>query len=104
VKLNGATVFKLVAFEQVERLLQEGPTIALGTARAQQQQTQPAPQHLKHDWIELQLAHAQKDKIRAAYNILTPRSYFDERRAMVQSYADYLEFYMLSPQSYTVIQ
>jgi integrase len=51
----------------------------------------PQFQYLKHDWIELQLAHAQKDKIRAAYNILTPRSYFDERRAMIQSYADYLD-------------
>jgi len=51
----------------------------------------PQFQHLKHDWIEFQLAHAQKDKIRAAYNILTPRSYVDERRAMVQEYADFLD-------------
>ena len=51
----------------------------------------PRFQHLKEDWIEFQLAHAQKDKIRAAYNILTPRSYIDERRVMVQSYADYLD-------------
>ena len=56
----------------------------------------PRFQYLKHDWIELQLAHAQKDKIRAAYNILTPRSYFDERRAMVQSYADYLDSLKMS--------
>jgi hypothetical protein len=49
----------------------------------------PLFQHLKHDWIEFQLAHAQKDKVRAAYNILTPRSYIDERRVMVQSCADY---------------
>ena len=28
----------------------------------------PRFQHLKHDWIEFQLAHAQRDKIRAAYN------------------------------------
>ncbi len=48
-------------------------------------------QHLKHDWIEFQLAHAQRDKIRAAYNILTPRSYIEERRAMVQEYADFLD-------------
>ena len=51
----------------------------------------PHFQHLKHDWIEFQLAHAPKDRIRAAYNILTPRSYLDERRAMVQKYADYLD-------------
>lgn len=51
----------------------------------------PDFQHLKHDWIEFQLAHAQKDKIRAAYNILAPRSYIDERRAMMQAYADYLD-------------
>ena len=48
-------------------------------------------QHLKHDWIEFQLAHAQRDKIRAAYNILTSRSYIDELRAMIQDYADYLD-------------
>ena len=51
----------------------------------------PRFQHLKEDWIEFQLAHAQRDKIRAAYNILTPRSYIDERRVMVQDYADYLD-------------
>lgn len=51
----------------------------------------PRFQHLKEDWIEFQLAHAQKDRIRAAYNILTPRSYFEERRMMVQDYADYLD-------------
>ena len=51
----------------------------------------PRFQYLKEDWIEFQLAHAQKDRIRAAYNILTPRSYLDERRAMVQSYADFLD-------------
>ena len=51
----------------------------------------PDFQHLKEDWIEFQLAHAQKDRIRAAYNILNPRSYIDERRAMVQAYADYLD-------------
>ena len=47
--------------------------------------------HYKEDWIEFQLAHAEDNKIRAAYNALTPRSYFDERRAMVQAYADYLD-------------
>ena len=51
----------------------------------------PRFQHLKQDWIEFQLAHAQRDKVRAAYNILTARSYIDERRGMVQAYADYLD-------------
>ncbi len=51
----------------------------------------PNFQHLKHDWIEFQLAHAQADKVRAAYNILTPRSYIIERRKMVQEYANYLD-------------
>lgn len=52
-----------------------------------------APQfnYLKRDWIEFQLAHAEENKIRAAYNALTPRSYLDERREMVQAYADYLD-------------
>lgn len=30
----------------------------------------PNFQHLKHDWIEFQLAHAQADKVRVAYNSL----------------------------------
>lgn len=51
----------------------------------------PHFQHLKHDWIEFQLAHAPADKIRASYNILTPRSYIMERRKMVQEYANYLD-------------
>jgi integrase len=51
----------------------------------------PHFQHLKEDWIEFQLAHAHQDKVRAAYNILNPRSYLEERRAMVQEYANYLD-------------
>ncbi|WP_165069640.1 tyrosine-type recombinase/integrase [Desulfovibrio sp. ZJ200] len=51
----------------------------------------PKFQHLKHDWIEMQLAHVQTDKVRAAYNILSPRSYLLERRKMVQEYANYLD-------------
>ena len=51
----------------------------------------PNFQHMKEDWIEFQLAHAQTDKTRASYNILTPRSYLTERRKMVQEYADYLD-------------
>lgn len=48
-------------------------------------------QYLKQDWIEFQLAHAEENKVRAAYNALTPRSYLDERKKMVQAYADYLD-------------
>lgn len=45
----------------------------------------------KSEWIEHQLAHVDKDKIRAAYNQIGPRSYLEERRAMMQAYADYLD-------------
>ena len=45
----------------------------------------------KSEWIEHQLAHVDKDKIRAAYNQLNVRSYLDERRVMLQAYADYLD-------------
>ena len=48
-------------------------------------------QYLKQDWIEFQLAHAEENKVRAAYNALNPRSYLDERKKMVQAYADYLD-------------
>ena len=44
------------------------------------------------DWVEFQLAHAEDNKIRKAYNILDPYSYYDERKAMVQDYADYLDY------------
>jgi integrase len=40
------------------------------------------------DVIELQLAHQERNKVRAAYN----RSQrFDERRKMMQAWADYLD-------------
>ena len=51
----------------------------------------PAFAACKSEWIEHQLAHVDKDKIRAAYNQLNPRSYLDERREMLQNYADYLD-------------
>lgn len=51
----------------------------------------PAFSDCKSEWIEHQLAHVDKDKIRAAYNQLGPRSYLDERRKMLQAYADYLD-------------
>jgi integrase len=40
------------------------------------------------DAIERQLAHAPKDRVRAAYN---RAQYLDERRKMMQSWADYLD-------------
>ena len=40
------------------------------------------------DWVERQLAHVPDDKIRAAYNRAT---YLDDRRQMMQWWADYLE-------------
>lgn len=43
------------------------------------------------DYVELQLAHKEKDKVKAAYNQITPRSYLDQRREMLQKYADYLD-------------
>ena len=40
------------------------------------------------DAIERQLAHSEKDQVRAAYN---RANYLDERRRMMQWYADYLD-------------
>ncbi|WP_321867055.1 tyrosine-type recombinase/integrase [Paraburkholderia tropica] len=40
------------------------------------------------DWIERQLAHAERNKVRAAYN---RAQYLSERRDMMQVWADYLE-------------
>jgi integrase len=40
------------------------------------------------DWIERQLAHAEQDEVRAAYNAA---EYLPERRKMMQWWADYLE-------------
>ena len=39
------------------------------------------------DWIERQLAHKERNEIRAAYNRAT---YLPERRKMMQHWADYL--------------
>lgn len=41
--------------------------------------------------IELQLAHIDDNKVRTAYNRIHPHSWLDERRKMLQSYADYLD-------------
>ncbi|WP_104657000.1 tyrosine-type recombinase/integrase [Ralstonia insidiosa] len=40
------------------------------------------------DWIERQLAHAERNKVRAAYN---RAQYLSERRGMMQVWADYLD-------------
>ena len=40
------------------------------------------------DWIERQLAHGERNKIRAAYNYA---EYLPQRRKMMQEYADYLD-------------
>lgn len=45
------------------------------------------PGHL----IELQLAHVDENKVRAAYNQINSRSWLDERRKMLQAYADFLD-------------
>jgi len=43
------------------------------------------------DHIEHQLAHAESNKIKAAYNQIGIRSYLEERRMMMQAYANYLD-------------
>lgn len=42
----------------------------------------------RHEVIDLQLAHAKKDKIQAAYD---RAQFLDERRTMMQAWADYLD-------------
>ena len=41
-----------------------------------------------HDWIERQLAHDERNKVRAAYNHAL---FLAERRRMMQHWADYLD-------------
>jgi len=50
-------------------------------------------QRLKYnsDFVEHQLAHTEQNKVKAAYNRITARSYLEERREMLQAYADYLD-------------
>ena len=45
-------------------------------------------QGFNRDWIERQLAHGERDKIRAAYNYA---QYLPERRKMMQAWANYLD-------------
>ena len=40
------------------------------------------------DWIERQLAHSERNGVRAAYNYA---EYLPERRCMMQEWADYLD-------------
>ncbi len=40
------------------------------------------------DWIDRQLAHTERNKVRASYN---RAEYLDERRAMMQAWADYID-------------
>ncbi len=48
------------------------------------------------DYIEHQLAHVEPNKVKLAYNQINARSYLDERRKMMQEYADYLDGLRLS--------
>jgi integrase len=45
-------------------------------------------QGFNRDWIERQLAHGERNKVRAAYN---HAEYMPERRKMMQAWADYLD-------------
>jgi integrase len=45
-------------------------------------------QGYRHDVIERQLAHAEKNAVRAAYN---RAEYLPERKKMMQDWADYLD-------------
>lgn len=47
-----------------------------------------------HDAIERQLAHAERNNVRAAYNYA---DYLPERRKMMQSWADYLDGLKANP-------
>jgi len=44
--------------------------------------------HYRHEVVDRQLAHAQKDKLESAYD---RASYLKERRAMMQAWADYID-------------
>lgn len=47
--------------------------------------------HYPGQMIELQLAHIEDNTVQAAYNRINSRSWLDERREMLQTYADYLD-------------
>jgi integrase len=50
--------------------------------------TQLNEQGFDRDWIETQLAHAERDEVRGAYNYA---KYLPQRRKMMQAWADYLD-------------
>jgi hypothetical protein len=52
-------------------------------------------QGFKHEWIELQLAHAPRDQVSASYNHTL---HLKGRSKMMQSWADYLERTQRAPQ------
>ncbi len=45
-------------------------------------------QGFKEDWIEMQLAHSERNKVRAAYN---RAKYLPQRKKMMQQWSDYLD-------------
>jgi len=45
----------------------------------------------KSEWIEHQLSHSEKDKVKDAYNRRTAESWLPERTRMMQQYADFLD-------------
>ena len=45
-------------------------------------------QGFNRDWIERQLAHGERNNVRAAYNYA---EYLPQRKVMMQEWADYLE-------------
>lgn len=61
-----------------------------GMASTLLHQTLQYPSHL----IEHQLAHVEQNKVKAAYNRITARSFLEERREMMQTYANFLDTLM----------
>jgi len=53
-------------------------------------------QGYNRDWIERQLAHGERDGVRAAYNYA---QYLPERRRMMQEWSDYLDTLKASPKT-----
>ena len=93
-------------FEGREKLLSFGkyPTVSLRDARARRDEAkslldkgadpsavkkqQKQERGYNRDWIERQLAHSERNGVRAAYNYA---EYLPERRRMMQEWADYLD-------------
>jgi integrase len=81
---------RLVRFSALSRL--KGPAIRLKRPKNLPQTGFPSLRSVKSDRllgvIERQLAHAERNKVRAAYN---RAQYMAERRTMMAAWADYLE-------------